>query len=433
MRAGESVHYLFSFELLAISEPLEQLLLTALERGLGREFARQRCLLTATHTHSAPPASPLEGESQPDPAYWRLLGERAVQAALAAREQLTPAHLYCATLHVPGLTYNRRALLSDGRVSMALEPDGVVLARGPVDDILTLLAWRAGDGRSLAAIVHFACHGVAMCTSAIGADIPGQASRHVEAKLQGAHCLFLQGAAGDTNPVTVSAGRPQLDAWWERFGPYLDRALADLRPIPCTPFRTAGADLPLEYQPLPTYAVVEARVAGLERIAQGDVDSPEVQAAVGLLANLLNVRRGERLDPAKAAFAAAALVRTERRTLAAVESGHEPGPCPLRMSVWRMGRVTLVAMAGEIFAATGQRIRGLHPGRVLLPVTCGAPIVGYVPDREAMARGGYEVDDAWRFYRRPAPFAHDAEERIVEMAQGLIGRVLRSAQDGGGT
>jgi hypothetical protein len=45
--------------------------------------------------------------------------------------------------------------------------------------------------------------------------------------------------------------------------------------------------------------------------------------------------------------------------------------------------------------------------------------VGYVPDRASMEKGGYEADDAWRFYGHPAAFALDTEERIVETIRSL--------------
>jgi hypothetical protein len=69
------------------------------------------------------------------------------------------------------------------------------------------------------------------------------------------------------------------------------------------------------------------------------------------------------------------------------------------------------------------RIRALSRDMALLPVGYAAPVVGYVPDQDSMAKGGYEADDAWRFYRHPGPFAPDSESRIVETVKSLIGQV----------
>jgi hypothetical protein len=110
-------------------------------------IVREQCTLVATHTHSAPQAVALEGEAAPDPTFWQLLVERTVEAARTALANFQPVILFQAALRLPGLTYNRRAVLADGRVSMALEPDAPVVERGPTDDRLTMLLWRDGLGR----------------------------------------------------------------------------------------------------------------------------------------------------------------------------------------------------------------------------------------------------------------------------------------------
>ena len=419
MRQGGDVHFLVSYELLGIADPLERQILAALEGGMGTDFSRQRAILVATHTHSAPPSSPLEGEAGPDPTYWRRLGERTVEAARSAMQGLQAASLHIASLRLPGCTYNRRAVLADGRVSMSPEPDAAVLERGPVDDTLTALVWRDARGSAIAAALHFACHGTAVCTQGIGGDVPGALSRRATEILE-APCLFLQSAAGDINPLTsISAGRQGLLAWVEPLLPLLESLPRKLQPLPSTPLQTASTDLPLAYQPLPARSAVSRSVEDFERIAQGDVDSSDVQETLLRLGNIMNFRPGEHPDPAKAAFASKALANAGRRVLAAIDAGHPPAPCPLKIALWRVGQVTLAFAGAELFALTGLQIRAMGRGRAVLPVTYAAPLVGYVPDRASMEKGGYEVDDAWRFFGHPAPFEFDSEERIVESIRSL--------------
>jgi hypothetical protein len=419
---AERVHFMISYELLGIAEPVRQQILAALENGLGEGFSPMRCVLLTTHTHSAPPASPLEGEADPDPAYCQLLAERTVEAARQALQRLAPASLHVATACLPGLTYNRRAVLADGRVSMVPQPELPVVERGAVDDVATLLVWRGEAGACLGSLLHFASHGVAVCTQAIGGDIPGELALRLEEKL-GAPCLYLQGATGDVNPLAVAGERSAMLAWVERAMAHLDGLAHRLAPAPAVPYRAVSTVLPLRYQPLPARSTVERNIANLERIAGVDVDSPAVQEAIQLLGNVMNVRAGVRPDPTKAAYAAMALANAERRALAALETGRPLAPCPLRITLWGMGGIVLACVAAELFAVTGTRIRGLSAERMVLPVTHAAPIVGYVPDREAMEKGGYEVDDAWRFYRQPAPFAPDSEGQIVETIRSLLAQV----------
>jgi neutral ceramidase len=418
MRQGAVTQLLISYDLLGISESLEKQLLAALGRGLGSDFSGERCVFVATHAHSSPPTSPLEGEADPDPAYCQHLCDSTVKAAHLAMRQIRPASLYLASVRIPGLTYNRRAVLADGRVSMALEPDAPVLERGPVDDTLTALVWRDENGKDIAVVLHFACHGVALYTQAISSDIPGALSRRV-GEIFNAPCLFLQGASGDINPITVCAGWPEMNAWVDQFMHYLEDLPQQLYPLPGIPLQFVSTELPLVYQPLPPRPTTEKRIMDLDRIGQGDVNSPDIQQTIQSLGNIMNIKPGECPDPGKAAFAARALANAERRVLAAIDTGQPLAPCRLRLSLWRVGLITLAFVAAELFSVTGFRIRALGRRQALLPVTHLAPIVGYVPDSAAMDKGGYEVDDAWRFYRHPAPFAQNSEQQILEAIMAL--------------
>jgi hypothetical protein len=179
-------------------------------------------------------------------------------------------------------------------------------------------------------------------------------------------------------------------------------------------------NLSLDYAPLPPREAVAQSLTNLERIAQGNVSSLEVQAEVRSLGNIMNFKPDEPPDPGKAAYAAMALARAGRRTLAAIEAGRPLEPCPLRLSVWRFGATVLACAAAELFAQTGLRLQALYPELTILPVTCLAPLVGYVPDEAALSQGGYEVADAWRFYGQPAPFAANSEQRIINTFKALI-------------
>ncbi|RPI97826.1 MAG: hypothetical protein EHM39_08895 [Chloroflexi bacterium] len=293
-----------------------------------------------------------------------------------------------------------------------------------MDDTLTALLFRDPAGRTIATVLHFACHGAAVCSQQIGGDIPGALARHVAELLDGP-CLYVQGATGDIGPLAVSAERAAMENWLKPFTNHLDDLPVRLYPLNGTPLRMASADLHLEYQALPSRAATLRTIENFDRIAQGDVDSPDVQDTIRLLGNIMNIKPGERPDASKAAYASKALANAERRVLAAIDSGGPVKPCRATVAVLRVGQIALACVSAEVFAITGFRIRALSRDIALLPVSYAAPIVGYVPDRESMAKGGYEVDDAWRFYRHPAPFTPDSEERIVETVRGLIGQVQK--------
>ncbi len=416
-QSQEQIYCLINYDLLGLNAWLAGQILAELQRRFG--LAAEQCLLVATHTHSGPPASPLQGEADPDRAYAGFLSRQTAAAVEAALSRLQPVTLHRATLQAPGLTYNRRAILADGRVSMALQPDAPVIERGPVADRLTVLLWRNRQGHNVAAALHFACHGVAVCTQAVGGDIPGELSRRV-GEMLGALCLFLPGAGGDINPTMVAAGRAELLAWVEQMMTHLRSLPGQFRPLPAADLRVTAGQALLDYAPLPPRAEVERWIANLERIAQGDVLSAQVQEAVRSLGNIMNFQPGQPPDRDKAGYAALALAQAGRRTLAALDAGRPLPGCPVRLSTWRFGKLVLAAAAAELFAVTGARMQALRPDWDILPVTCAAPLVGYVPDRRALGQGGYEVSDAWRFYRQPAPFAPDSEERIINRFKMML-------------
>ena len=109
-----------------------------------------------------------------------------------------------------------------------------------------------------------------------------------------------------------------------------------------------------------------------------------------------------------------------QKTLKALRSGRPLPPQYMHIKLWQLGDYVLTFLSGEIFSATGARLRELSQKRTVLPVSCLAPLLGYLPDRKAIGQGGYEVEDAWRFYGHPAPFASDSEERVVAEVHRLL-------------
>ena len=77
-------------------------------------------------------------------------------------------------------------------------------------------------------------------------------------------------------------------------------------------------------------------------------------------------------------------------------------------------------LPGESFVEFGLAIkeRGAPGTIVTLAYANGTP--GYIPHRSAYAAGGYEVDDAFRYYGAPAAFAPEAGEAVVAAALALL-------------
>ncbi len=133
---------------------------------------------------------------------------RTVQAVQAAFKDLVPVKTGAGVGHEDRIMENRRLKLKNGREAdvrhaYSLPPDEAVAAVGPVDPEIGILRLDRDNGKTLAVVYNFAIHPIqGVPSKANTADITGFASRTIEEQLgDGAIALFLQGCAGDINPV----------------------------------------------------------------------------------------------------------------------------------------------------------------------------------------------------------------------------------------
>ncbi len=136
------------------------------------------------------------------------VAERTFQAVKEASRNMVPVKAGAGTGHEDRIMENRRLKLNSGkeadvRHAYSLPPDEEVAEVGPVDPEIGVLRLDRTDGRTLAVVYNFACHPIQGVPSGGNtADITGFASRVIEDNLSdGTIALFIQGCAGDINPV----------------------------------------------------------------------------------------------------------------------------------------------------------------------------------------------------------------------------------------
>lgn len=134
--------------------------------------------------------------------------ERTVQAVAKAKRSMACVRVGAGTGAERRIMQNRRLRLKDGREAdvrhaYPLPPDDEVVGIGPVDPEIGILRIETLDGRPLAVVFNFACHPIqGVPGGANTADISGFACRAIETGLgQDAIALFVQGCAGDINPI----------------------------------------------------------------------------------------------------------------------------------------------------------------------------------------------------------------------------------------
>lgn len=372
-------------------------------------------LVTATHTHSGPACVP--GRLGPEPTAEFLLEivSKAVLAAEIAHRGLRPVELRGAIGHEPSVGKNRRVV--DGITDPELP---VVVLRDPESlEVFGVLC-------------SYACHPVVLGPQnlSISADYPAVVRTSIEKEFPGSLAIFATGCAGQINTGHRAGDAPDAGAnrrtfaEAERLGGLLAAAalsaIRSARPASSASLDRATVSFAREEVALPRVdrespeEVASLRTTWLARLADaGRLDAGEL--------NLLRIQ----LEWAEA-HADAAAEAAVPDLLASV-------------TVLRWGDTVVVGLPGEPFVELGLSIksaaRAVCAARSAAddaPVTAvvlgyANGCVGYVPNRDAYADGGYEVSEAHRFYNEPSALAPEAGERLVTAATRCIDRVMRSA------
>lgn len=165
-----------------------------------------------SHTHSAPEvgvpglAEAFMGERYKHPvdtAYTNFIEQSIVNGIEEAQKKLQPAKIG-AGWGFSQANINRRAIGTDGKASLGLNPDG------PVDRRIGLLRIEKLDGSPLALIPNYPIHGTVLGGEfvEISGDVTGIVSEYVEQKI-GAPVIFINGAAGNLAPIYSVYPNPQ--------------------------------------------------------------------------------------------------------------------------------------------------------------------------------------------------------------------------------
>lgn len=360
-----------------------------------------RIFLASTHSHTAPDTIGLNTCAQPE-RYLVGVAERIANAVLDARGKAEPAATMGISLvRVPDLAVNRRPILRNGRLAVleSSPTPSEIADPGKVDDDLAVVCIADVSGRTLARIVHWACHPVSMqAQPAISPGFPGFLSRQFEEEDGSASTLFFNGACGDINPAKM--GRRE-DA--EELAHELSRRASEaLR----------------EDVSLSAACALDFAEETVDILRRTDTEPPAADGAGGEAPGA-----GVRRDDAEWRHSGAgwrAFVARQARRVAAMSAVLDVPVC-----VARVGPVVFAGVGGELFAEGGIGLRQAGRPRIVLPVSYVNGYCGYLAPRDAYAQGGYETECApW------CPLAPGEAERVVDACAQLI-RGPREDRGGG--
>lgn len=343
-------------------------------------------MVCCSHTHAGPLTVPFRGMGRLDAGYLERVCEQSAACAALAAAALAP--VACAYERAPVQIGINRRQGPAGHVAIGRNADGPV---APYAHVVTLTA-----GARRAILFQHACHPVVLggANHEISAEFPGAARREIAAQT-GAFAVYVNGAAGDINPRVTGGGFADVEA----LGAELGRAVAAAsgRAQPLQEARVAWhrerLDLPL-LEPPPS-ALAAARVA-----------VEELKAAL----------RGAGADEWERRVPEARLAWS-RDLLDLARSGGGARTQPFEIQGLRVGGVELLGMEGEIFVRYQLDLEAPAGPRPL--VLCGYAngCIGYVPTADEYARGGYEVEVAYKVYPSVLMIAPESEALIRDGAR----------------
>ena len=342
-------------------------------------FPGDAVMIGATHNHAGPA---IETDLYPkDDAYIQLMIEKTVDAFGRAWEARREAEIGFGSVNEWFVGYNRRVIYRDGtaRCHGRFNDPNALSFEGPVDPEVAVVAARAkDDGTLLGTIVNFACH---PChhggDQVFSAGYPGQLAKAMKEK----KCpvtLFLQGAGGNihhADPSGVNKEKTMEDAG-QALAADVEKALGAMKYRGTAKIASRSRTLDLPYRQVEE-TEIKGKVKGAQRFGEpGFYDKTQ---------DLI------------------------------LEEIKREGTAKAEVQAILIDEIAYVSIPAEYFVQHGLRIKEqTHPRRTRV-VGYANGMVGYVPHKEAFARGGYETTFGYR-----SKLAPDAGDLLADAAIALV-------------
>ena len=370
--------------------------LAAARTGLPRD----RILISATHTHTAPSAMGCLG-TDADPAYVPFLRERLAEAVASALAALAPARIGFARADAADFTALRHWIRRPDR--LAADPFGNPTVRanmhaarnwddvtgegGPEDPELGLISVQTRDGRPLAVLANFSMHYFG--DTLLSADYFGLFAEGLGRRLApqgGCLAAMSHGCSGDIWRVDYRVPEP------DRPKPTIEQYAEGLVDI------AAKALAKVEYRTDATLAMAERRMTLRYR-------TPDVQRLEW--AQRVVREMGDRLPRTQPEIYAREQVLL-----------HERKETEIVVQALRLGDIAIATTPCETYAITGLKLKAASPLERTMVIELANGGDGYIPPPEHHLFGGYNTWAA-----RSAGLEVSAEPRITQAGIELLEQV----------
>lgn len=356
--------------------------------GEAAGIDKENVIIAATHTHSAPNVSGMEGWGDVDHEYIdKILVPALVSASKRAAESLRPAKIAVGVTRSE-VGINRRQQLRNGFIQLGQNPWGCF------DPSMTLLCIRgADDKKGIVNIIHYGCHGTAAGNNReITRDWIGVMTDRLQRET-GVLTTFFNGALGDVGPRLTNGQTTGDITHVEELG------------------GLAASDAVRAYRSIGAYK------EGTLKVIRGTIKIPRkplppVEELRSQIARFTEPEKAINID------------RLEYAHLRSALDEYEAG-CPLYedrysydQTVISLGDIAVVPFPFEIFSEIALRLKAYSPYAYTLSVSNANGYDAYLPSQDQLVRGGYEVG-CFRF-SGAHPLADNADQILIEQNLAML-------------
>ncbi|NUN96343.1 MAG: hypothetical protein HUU16_09235 [Candidatus Omnitrophica bacterium] len=343
----------------------------------------ENVLIAATHTHSAPAATPIF-QSSPDPEYAEFLIRRVADGVQRAVNNLEPARIGWGAGSEPSQVFNRRWRKKAGTIppdpfgntgdKVQMNPprasEDLLESAGPTDPEVSVVSVQSQEGRPIALLANYSLHYVGGVGSGhVSADYFGAFASRIEGLLGADHLdppfvgMLSNGTSGNINNIDFKKP-PEPRKPYEQIH-LVARLVAE---------EAARAAKGIEYN---SWVPLKARASEIELGAR--LPKPEeVEAARTVMAKV----EGPQMRTLPEIYA--------KET---VDLSAYPARVTVPLQALRLGDLGICAIPCEVFVEIGLELKARSPFKPTFTIELANGYYGYLPTEEHHRLGGYET---WR-------------------------------------
>ena len=342
-------------------------------------------LVSATHTHSAPPAKPRaayrigrgEDLTANESTYSEQLRAGIADAITQAYETRAAAEAGWGSAQLPEELSNRRWFKKEGTIppdpfggttdTVQMNPgrNDLVRPAGPIDPEISVLSVRTAEGKPLALLANYSLHYVGgVPRGQVSADYFGEFARLITERLgapEGFVGILSNGTSGDVNNIDFTGKRPRREPFEQIrivAGKVADKSHEVYRAI--------------EHRSGVTLAMAE-RILALDRRKPTDEDYEQAK-------KVLTVEDESTLPRRAKPYA--------RR---AIELYEGPKTVDVKLQAVRIGDLGITALPFETFTEIGLALKEKSPLKPTFTIELANGGEGYLPTPVQHELGGYET------------------------------------------